>query len=140
MNILKALTNGCIIVIIGFMHMLFALSKDAFGTQFKQFAQSGFFKIHEGLNVMPFKPETANIEAFAAFWFFYFGLFLIPLGVLLHIVEKKKGSLPVAFTISYLICVLTGCYMVPSSGMTYIMLPHALYMVIIGNLRSKRFG
>jgi len=39
---------------------------------------------------------------------------------------------------SYLIMVLLGCYMIPDSGMTRFMLPHALYMLISNSIKAKK--
>ncbi|WP_366511935.1 DUF6463 family protein [Maribacter sp.] len=74
-----------------------------------------------------------NYENFAAFWFFYFGLLLIPIGILLGYVEKTSGQIPKSFIWAYLIVVLVGVYMIPFSGMTLLMLPHSLYMLFQRN-------
>ena len=78
-----------------------------------------------------------NHENFAAFWFFYFGLLLIPLGIILNHLEKTGAQIPQRFIITYLIIVLIGVFMIPLSGMTFLMLPHALLM-LIQNLRKNR--
>ena len=87
---------------------------------------------------MPATIGNTNFESFAAFWFFYFGILLIPLGLLLHFVEKDKKILPLSFTISYLIVILIGCYMIPNSGMTVFMLPHALYLIIRNYIIARK--
>jgi hypothetical protein len=138
MKILRNITNGVLLVIIAIMHTQFALSSDAFGKQFHEFSKSGFFKIHEGSKAIPFVGNIANLEAFAAFWFFYFGILLIPVGLLLHSLEKSRRILPHSFTISYLIVVLIGSYMIPSSGMTYFMLPHAIYMLVSNYVKAGK--
>jgi hypothetical protein len=133
------ITNGIALMVIGAMHTHFALT-EAFGAQFRVFSESAFFKISKGLDELPIQPGISQTENFAAFWFFYFGLFLFPLGLLAHSIEKQKGSLPYSFTLSYLIMVLIGCYMVPNSGMTFIMLPHALFMLIWSAYKNKKKG
>ncbi len=130
MKILKKITNGIILIVIGLLHTRFAISSDGCGTQFLNFSKSYFFKISEGLNELPAVPGKTNFETFAAFWFFYFGILIIPLGLLVHSIEKANKTLPHYFTITYLIVVLIGCYMIPNSGMTFIMLPHAIYMLV----------
>jgi hypothetical protein len=93
------------------------------------FSERLFFKISDGLSEFPILDGKMNYENFAAFWFFYFGLILIPVGLLVDHVEKSTGKIPDSFTWSYLIVVLVGSFMIPFSGMTFLMLPHALYML-----------
>ncbi len=135
---MSKITNGLILVIIGIIHTRLVISNDAFGFKFREFAQSGFFRISNGLNELPAAPGKTNFESFAAFWFFYFGILIIPLGLLVHAIEKKNKMLPHSFTISYLIVVLVGAYMIPASGMTYIMLPHAVYMLVGNFLKGRK--
>jgi hypothetical protein len=137
MKLFTYITNGVLMIVIALLHLQFALSKEVFGLQFQKFAGSWFFNIHPGTNDLPFMAGHTDLEAFAAFWFFYFGLLLLPVGLLVHSVERKQKVLPSGFTVAYLIVVLIGAYMIPHSGMTFIMLPHALYM-LIGNCIKKR--
>lgn len=123
------LTNGKIVAFLGVSHVLLALSPWAFGEQFKGFAQNGFLKVSEGLLEFPLMDGQMDYEVFATFWFFYFGLLLIPLGLLMDSTEKVMMRLPKSFVWAYLIMVLVGVYMIPLSGMTFLMLPHALYML-----------
>ncbi len=113
----------------GIIHPLLGISPFAFGKQFAEFADKFFFKISEGLLEFPLLNGQMNYENFAAFWFFYFGLLLIPIGIMVGYVEKTSGQIPKNFIWSYLIVVLIGVYMIPLSGMTFLMLPHALYML-----------
>lgn len=124
------ITNGKIIIIIGIMHTLFGISPIAFGSKFMDFAERFFFKISDGLLESPLFRGHMNFESFAAFWFFYFGILLIPLGVLLDYVENNRLKIPKLFIWSYLIVVAIGVYMIPLSGMTAFMLPHAIYMLV----------
>jgi len=140
MKILNKITNGVLLIIIGLLHTRFALSGEVFGKQFREFSRSYFYRISRGTEELPIVAGQTNFESFAAFWFFYFGIFIIPLGLLVHSIERNKGILPHAFTISYLVVVLIGSYMIPSSGMTYIMLPQALYMLVINSARAKKSG
>lgn len=121
--------QGKILVFFGIIHSLLGISPFAFGKQFASFADSFFFKISEGLLEFPLLKGVMNHENFAAFWFFYFGLLLIPLGLLVNHIEKTQGHIPRTFSWSYLIVVLIGVYMIPLSGMTFLMLPHALWML-----------
>ncbi|WP_272151443.1 DUF6463 family protein [Tenacibaculum aiptasiae] len=122
------LTNGNIITLTGIAHLLLGVSPFAFGKQFAEFANTFFFKISEGLFEFPLLNGQMNYENFAAFWFVYYGMLLIPLGILANHIEKTNGILPKNFINTYLIVVLIGVFMIPFSGMTFIMLPHAIYM------------
>jgi succinate-acetate transporter protein len=127
-----------LLIVIGMLHTKLVVSSDGCGKQFMKFSESYFFKICGGLNELPATVGKTNFEVFASFWFFYFGIFLIPLGLLVHSIEKEKRILPHYFTISYLIFVLIGCYMVPNSGMTLIMLPHAIYMLLSNYIKARK--
>lgn len=124
------ITNGRILIFLGIIHAMLSVSPFAFGKQFNEFTGSFLFKISEGLFEFPLLDGQMNYENFAAFWFFYFGILLIPLGILVDYVEKEVGEIPTKFTLGYLMVVLLGVYMIPFSGMTFLMLPHAIYMLI----------
>jgi len=122
------LSHGKIILIIGCMHAIMGISPAAFGDQYSVFANQFFFKVSEGLFEFPLLNGQMNYENFAAFWFVYFGVLLIPLGILADYIEKVQGGLPKSFIWSYIAVIAVGVFMIPFSGMTLIMLPHALYM------------
>ena len=124
------ITNGKILIFFGIIHPLLAISPFAFGKQFAGFAQKYFFKISDGLFEFPLLNGQMNYSNFAAFWFFYCGILLIPIGVLLNDVEKQTKQIPRSFIWSFLIVVLVGVYMIPFSRMTFFMLPHAVFMLI----------
>jgi len=130
--------NGKILVFFGIVHSLLAVSPFAFGKQFAGFVNKSFFKISQGLIEFPLLSGQMNYQNFAAFWFFYFGLLLIPVGILLGYVEKTIGRIPKTFIWSYLSVVLVGVFMIPFSGMTFLMLPHALYMLYQRDCNLKR--
>lgn len=138
MHYLKKVSNGIVIILTGLLHTQFAFSSGGFGQQLKGFSESYFYKISEGLNEFPAQVGLTNFENFSAFWFLYFGLFLIPLGLLLHSYERNQKRIPQSFTITYLLFVLVGSYMVPNSGITVFMLPHALFMLIQGFIKSRK--
>ncbi len=137
MKIIKKITNGVLLIVIGLLHTQFVLSSGGFGKQFSKFSDSLFFRISQGMDELPAAAGKTNFESFAAFWFFIFGVFLIPLGLLVHSIEKDKRILPHTFTISYFIAVLIGCYMIPNSGITIFMLPQAIYMLVRNYLKTK---
>jgi hypothetical protein len=132
------ITNGKILIFLGIIHPLLGISPFAFGKQFAGFADKFFFKISEGLFEFPLLNGQMNYENFAAFWFFYYGLLLIPLGILVGYVEKMNGQIPKNFIWTYLIIVLLGVFMIPFSGMTFLMLPHAIYMLIQHNKQKSK--
>ena len=136
MKIIKRITNGIILVILGVMHTQYAMS--SFSKQFLKFSETYFFNISRGMDELPAEPGKTNFETFAAFWFFYWGIIIIPIGLLVHSVEKDKRVLPHYFTISYLIVIIIGSYMVPKSGMTFFMLPHAIYMLARNYLKIRK--
>lgn len=123
------LNNGKILIAIGIAHFSLGISPFAFGKQFLMFADNFFFKISEGLFEFPLLNGQMNYENFAAFWFVYFGLLIILIGVLVGFVEKTNRQLPKGFIWLYLFVVLIGAFMIPFSGMTFLMLPHAIYMM-----------
>ena len=141
MKYLRKITNGILLIIISIFHTKLALTSEGFGTKFAEFSNSNFYKIHKGLDELPFvsgKMSISSLESFSAFWFFYFGIMLFPLGLLVHSIEKSGRTLPHYFTITYLIIVIIGAYMIPNSGMTIIMLPHAIFMLVINYMRSRK--
>lgn len=123
------ITNGKILIAFGIIHSLLAISPFAFGKQFILLSDRFFFKISDGLSEFPVLNGEMNYANFAAFWFFYFGLLLIPLGVLLQQFENFDKEPPRQFAFAYLIIVMIGSYMIPFSGMTFFMLPHSIYML-----------
>ncbi len=130
-------TNGKILILFGIIHSLFGISPIVFARQFIGFANKFFFKISEGLLESPLLSGQMNYENFAAFWFFYFGLLLIPIGILVNYVENVHGQIPKNFIWAYIIVVLIGVFMVPFSGMTFLMLPHSIFMLVQRNKKAK---
>ena len=137
-NFLNKITNGILLIVIGILHTQLVVSADGYGKQFANFAGINFYRISGGLNELPATVGKTNFETFAAFWFFYFGILIFPIGLLVHAIEKKYNVLPHSFTISYLVVVVIGAYMIPASGMTYIMLPHAIYMLVVNYFKSRK--
>ena len=133
------ITNGNIITFFGIIHPLLAVSSSAFGKQFQHFSSNFFFNISKGIFEFPLLNGQMHYENFAAFWFFYFGVLLVPLGILLNHVEKSTCQIPNNFIFSYLVVVLIGVYMIPLSGMTFLMLPHALFMFLNRNSIANTF-
>ncbi len=119
-------TNGKIVILIGIIHTVSTLMPFVYGKQFLNFGQQFFFNINAGFLEM----GQLDYETFAAFWCFFFGLLLFPLGVLLDYVEKKGMQIPRQFIWSYLVVILLGVYMIPLSGFTVFLLPHAVYMLV----------
>ncbi len=123
------ITNGIVLIIIGLLHTHFTFSEGGFGKQFAVFSEKYFFTISKGMADLPAAAGKTDFETFSAFWFFYFGILIIPLGLLVNSFERRLKALPSSFTVSYLIVVLIGVYMIPNSGITIFMLPQAIYML-----------
>jgi hypothetical protein len=138
MKILNKITNGILLIAIGIIHSQLAFSPGGMGNHFMKFSETYFFRISDGLNELPAEIGKTDFETFAVFWFFYFGILLIPLGLLVHSIEKDRRILPHYFTVSLIVVVLIGCYMIPNSGMTFIMLPHAIYMLVSNYLKARK--
>lgn len=120
--------HGLIFILIGTAHTLLGLSPWGFGKQFSEFSSTLFFRINSGILEFPLFNWQMDYESFAAFWFFYFGLLLFPIGLLVRFMEKQELVLPRSFVLGYLLVIVLGAYMIPLSGMTFFMLPHALFM------------
>ena len=140
MKIIKKITNGIILIAIGLLHTQFALSSDGFGKQFMEFSKSKFFYLFKDIESNRLIDTKEFFESFSAFWFFYFGIIIISLGLLVHSIERKYKILPHSFTISYLIVVIMGSYMLPESGMTFFMLPHAIFMIISNFYKTHKLN
>lgn len=138
MKVFKRLTNGMVIILFSIMHTQLAFSNDGFGMQFKNFAKSAFFNISKGMQELPAKAGETDFESASAFWFFYWGILVLPIGLLVHSIERKYKTIPHSFTLTYLCVIIIGCYMVPDSGMTYFMLPHAIIMVVFNYRKRKK--
>lgn len=137
-RISNIITNGVLLMIIGILHTRFALSTGGFGKQFREFSKSHFFYLFKDVDKLILESNREFFESFSAFWFFYFGIIIFPLGLLVHSIEKRYKILPHSFTLSYLVFVIIGSYMIPESGMTFFMLPHAIYMLISNYIKSKK--
>ncbi len=134
---MNKITNGILLIVIGILHTQLAFSPDGFGNLFLKHSKSYFYRISAGLDELPAEYGKTDFATHAGFWFFYFGILLIPLGLLVHSIEKDGRALPHYFTVSYLLFVLIGCYMIPNSGMTFIMLPQAVYMLVRNHFRVR---
>lgn len=91
------LTNGKILLYSGVAHFLLGISPFAFGKQYHDFSNKLFFKISEGLSEFHLLDGHMNYENFAAFWFVYFGLLLIPMAFLVEYIEKTIKNIPNKF-------------------------------------------
>ena len=94
MKLLKYITNGVLLIIIGILHTHFVLSDGGFSKQFTEFSTQNFYNISNGVAELPATVGITNFETFSAFWFFYFGLLLFPLGLLVHYIEQHQKCLP----------------------------------------------
>ena len=121
--------HGRLLIVTGIIHTLAALIPGIFGAQFLQFSKVYFFSISPGLAAFPLFGGFINYETFAAFWFFYCGPLLILYGQVIDILEKFHVGINLNVSIPFLIVTLIGVYMIPFSGMTFLLLPQAFYMI-----------
>lgn len=126
------------IIFFSIMHTKLALSTDGFGMQIRSFAKTAFYKVSKGMDELPARTGVTDFESATAFWFFYWGILVFSIGLLVHAIERKHKIIPHSFTISYLAVMIIGSYMVPNSGMTFFMLPHAIFMLIQNYIKSKK--
>ena len=122
--------HGKLLIITGILHLVVTLLPGIFGKQILYFASHGFFNINKGLLGFPLLGGTLDYESFSAFWFFYMVPILIMFGHLIGNIEKNNGSVPRQIALHFLILSLIGAYMVPMSGMTFFLVPQALYMLV----------
>lgn len=122
--------HGKLLIITGVLHLLVTLLPGVFGKQIMNFASQGFFNINKGLLGFPLLGGIINYESFSAFWFFYMAPILFIVGHLIDNIERINGGVPRKIAYHFLILSLIGAYMVPISGMTFLLVPQAGYMLM----------
>ncbi|MEW6664284.1 MAG: DUF6463 family protein [Thermodesulfobacteriota bacterium] len=122
--------HGRLLLITGILHLIVTLLPGIFGKQILDFASHGFFNINKGLLAFPLFGGTLDNESFSAFWFFYMVPIMLMLGHLIDNLEQINGFVPRQTAIHFLIVSLIGAYMVPISGMTFFLVPQAVYMLV----------
>lgn len=131
-------TNGALLIYISLLHTSLVISPEGGGEIFWKFSETYFFEISNGMEEFPAQEGRSNFQSFAVFWFFYFGLLLIPVGALIHVLERRDNVLPFSFIALFTLVVAIGAYMIPASGMTYIMLPFCVIMFVRSFIKQKR--
>jgi hypothetical protein len=126
--------HGRLLMATGAIHMIFVFLPGVYGETFYQFMSSGFFNISNGLVTFPLVGGALNHKDFAAFWFFYAGPLIFMYGYVLDELEVIHGFVPINQSIAFLIVSGIGAYMIPLSGMTFILIPQGIYMY----LRTKK--
>jgi len=129
--------HGRLLMITGIIHVLLVIMPEVFGEQFYQFSKVLFFNINNGLLDFPLFGGNIKNEDFAAFWFFYAGPLMFMYGHLLDSYEKKNGHIEKNISIVFIIVSLIGSYMIPLSGMTFLLLPQGIYMYLRSSKRAK---
>lgn len=114
----------------GVAHVLLALLPGVFGEQFAEFAGSGFFNVSSGAADFTLFGGTLNYVEFAAFWFFYAGPVMFLYGQVIDRVERTEGYVPTNIAITFTAVSFVGAYMVPLSGMTFVLIPQGVYMYV----------
>jgi len=130
------ITNGKVITGIGIIHIL--LTPLGYLKQFSGFIHKGFFALSGGPLDSPATMGGLYYENFAAFWCLYFGILMLPLGILLDGIESRGITIPRQFTWAYFIVTIIGIYMIPLSGMTVFFLPHSVYMLLKTGGNNKK--
>lgn len=122
--------HGVLLIITGIVHTICAVLPGIFGKQYVEFSKKGFFSISNGVLSFPLLNGIMDYEVFAAFWFFYAGHLLIVCGLLFDYIEKLQNCIPLYLSISLTTVVIIGSYMIPLSGMTFLLIPQCVYMLI----------
>ena len=112
----------------GVIHILLVITPGVYGETFYQFMGSIFFNINNGLADFPIIGGTLHHKEFAAFWFFYAGPLTFMYGYVLDEIEKIHGYVPINLSIVFIIVSFIGAYMIPLSGMTFVLIPQGIYM------------
>jgi len=122
--------HGKLLMITGIVHIILVVFPGVFGEQFFQFAKNIFFNINNGLLGFPLFGGTINNQELAAFWFFYAGPLMFMYGQLLDSYEKKNGYIDKNISLVFISVSFLGAYMIPLSGMTFLLLPQGIYMYL----------
>lgn len=127
---MKIRIHGRLLMLTGIIHLVLVVMPGVYGEQFYLFSKQYFFYINKGLIDFPLFGGSINHEQFAAFWFFYGGVLTFMYGHLLDKFEKSNGHISREISRVFLFVALIGSYMIPMSGMTFVLLPQALYMCL----------
>jgi hypothetical protein len=114
----------------GVIHILLVVMPGVYADQFLVFMNSLFFNINDGLAGFPLFGGVLNHKEFAAFWFFYAGALLFIYGQVLDELEKREGVIPRHISLTFISVSLVGAYMIPLSGMTFLLIPQGIYMYL----------
>jgi len=120
--------HGRLLMATGVVHVLLAATPGVFGEQLLAFARRGFFNVSQGLAEFPLLGGAFDYEAFAAVWFFYAGPIMFLYGAALDEVERLQGYVSRRNAGYFIAVSAMGACMVPLSGMTFLLLPQAVYM------------
>lgn len=124
----------------GVAHVMLAIFPGVFGDQFVYFSRSWFFNVSSGAADFPFLGGTINYVEFAAFWFFYAGPVMFLYGQAIDRIEKSEGFVPPAIAKTFMAVSVIGAYMVPLSGMTFVLIPQGIYMYVRSVKRRNIYG
>ncbi|PLA73798.1 hypothetical protein CYQ88_09255 [Hydrogenovibrio sp. SC-1] len=122
--------HGRLLMATGIAHVILAILPGVFGDQFLDFSRSWFFNISSGAADFSFFDGTLNYVEFAAFWFFYAGPIMFLYGQAIDRIEKSEGYVSLTIAKTFIAVSLVGAYMVPLSGMTFVLLPQGIYMYV----------
>lgn len=128
----KKRIHGRLLMATGIAHVMLAILPGVFGEQFYLFANNALFNVSGGLADLPIIGGTMHFEEFSAFWFFYAGPVMFMYGHVIDEIEKLNGCVSRRISRVFLIVSAIGAYMVPLSGMTFLLIPQGIYMYIRG--------
>lgn len=114
----------------GVAHVILAILPGVFGDQFLTFSRSWFFNVSSGAADFSFLGGAINHVEFAAFWFFYAGPVMFLYGQAIDRIEISEGCVPQGIAKTFIAVSVIGAYMVPLSGMTFVLIPQGIYMYV----------
>jgi hypothetical protein len=129
--------HGRLLMVTGVAHVALSLMPGVFGEQFYQFASSVFFNVSSGAADFSFFGGSMKYEEFAAFWFFYAGPMMFLFGMSIDQLERLQGNVAASISSAFLVVSCIGAYMVPFSGMTFVLIPQGLFMFVRSRNMSK---
>ena len=131
--------HGRLLMVTGILHILLVILPGVYGEYFAIFSDDYFFNINNGLADFPIIGGTLNHQDIAAFWFFYAGPLMFIYGHLLDEYEKKNSYIPNNISMSFTFVAMIGAYMIPLSGMTFLLIPQGFYMYLrsISTLKKR---
>lgn len=132
--------HGRLLMATGIAHVILTIMPGVFGDQFSDFSHSWFFNVSSGAADFSFFGGTLNYVQFASFWFFYAGPIMFLYGQAIDRIEESQGYVPLSIVNTFMAVSAVGAYMVPLSGMTFVLIPQGIYMYVRLVKWQNRYG